>query len=135
MSIVEPLARAGGRQRDPQTDAALIEAVLDLVGAGATLSGLSLSAIAEHAGVSRNSLYRRWKTKEALYLDVLASVNKPLPELAGRSARQDVAEMLALLVERTLDRRCSGPSTRRSTPSLSCTDATSVRWSRRAGRP
>jgi AcrR family transcriptional regulator len=107
MSIVEPLARAGGRQRDPQTDAALIEAVLDLVSAGATLSGLSLSAVAEHAGVSRNSLYRRWKTKEALYLDVLASVNKPLPELAGRSARQDVAEMLALLVERTLDRRAS----------------------------
>jgi AcrR family transcriptional regulator len=107
MSIVEPLARAGGRQRDPQTDAALIEAVLDLVSAGATLSGLSLSAVAEHAGVSRNSLYRRWKTKEALYLDVLASVNKPLPELTGRSARQDVAQLLAVLVERTLDRRAS----------------------------
>jgi hypothetical protein len=31
--------------------------VLDLVAAGATLSGLSLVTIAEHAGVSRNSLY------------------------------------------------------------------------------
>ena len=68
MSTAEAPGRAGGRQRDPRMDAALVEAVLDLVGGGATLSGLSLSAIAERAGVSRNSLYRRWKTKEALYL-------------------------------------------------------------------
>ncbi len=88
-------------------DAALVQAVLDLVSSGATLSGLSLSAIAERAGVSRNSLYRRWKTKEALYLDVFAAVNRPLPELAGRSARQDVTELLAVLAERVADRRAS----------------------------
>jgi AcrR family transcriptional regulator len=104
---MEAGTRAGGRQRDPRADAALIEAVLDLVGEGATLSGLSLSAIAEHAGVSRNSLYRRWKTKEALYLDVLAAVNRPLPELAGRSAREDVSDLLAVLAERVGDRRAS----------------------------
>ena len=107
MSTVEATARAGGRQRDPRADAALIEAVLDLVSAGATLSGLSLSAIAEHAGVSRNSLYRRWKTKEALYLDVLAAVNRPLPELAGRSAREDVTELLTVLTQRIVDPRAS----------------------------
>jgi AcrR family transcriptional regulator len=88
-------------------DAALVEAVLDLVGGGATLSGLSLSAIAERAGVSRNSLYRRWKTKEALYLDVLAGVNRPLPELSGRSAREDVTDLVAVLAERAEDRRAS----------------------------
>ncbi|MGH3193326.1 MAG: TetR/AcrR family transcriptional regulator, partial [Streptosporangiaceae bacterium] len=95
------------RQRDPRMDAALVEAVLDLVGGGATLSGLSLSAIAERAGVSRNSLYRRWKTKEALYLDVLAQVNRPLPELSGRSARDDVTDLVAVLAERAGDRRAS----------------------------
>jgi AcrR family transcriptional regulator len=104
---MEAGTRVGGRQRDPRADAALIEAVLDLVGDGATLSGLSLSAIAEHAGVSRNSLYRRWKTKEALYLDVLAAVNRPLPELVGRSAREDVSDLLAVLAERVGDRRAS----------------------------
>jgi AcrR family transcriptional regulator len=61
--VMETIERLGGRQRDPQTDIAAVEAVLDLVSTGATLSGLSLVAIAKHAGVSRNSLYRRWKTK------------------------------------------------------------------------
>jgi AcrR family transcriptional regulator len=100
-------ARAGGRPRDPQSDTAFIDAVLSLVGEGATLSGLSLVTIADRAGISRNSLYRRWKTKEVLYLDVLASINRPLPELAGHSAREDVTDLLAVLVERTLDRRAS----------------------------
>ncbi len=97
--------RTAGRQRDERTDAALIDAVLDLVRTGATLSGISFVAIAEHAGVSRNSLYRRWKTKDALYLDVLASLNRPLPDLAGLSVRDDVAELLAVIIERSVDPR------------------------------
>ena len=92
------MERSAGRQRDPQTDVDLIEAVLDLVGAGATLSGLSLVTIAKHAGVSRNSLYRRWKTKDALYLDVLDSINRPLPEFAALDG---------------LGRRCRAPGRRR----------------------
>src|SRR3984885_15643764 len=117
MSTAEAPGRAGGRQRDPRVDAALVEAVLDLLGGGATLSGLSLPAIAERAGDSRNSLYRRWKTKEALYLDVLAGVNRPLPELSGRSAREDVTDLVAVLAGRGEDRRArglpAGPNARR----------------------
>jgi AcrR family transcriptional regulator len=105
MSTSTAPARSAGRQRDERTDAALIAAVLDLVSAGATLSGLSFVAIAEHAGVSRNSLYRRWKIKEALYIDVLASVNRPVPVLAGRSVREDIVKLLSALIERTLDTR------------------------------
>jgi len=84
--VMETIERLGGRQRDPQTDIAAVEAVLDL---------------------SRNSLYRRWKTKDALYLDVLDSINGPLPEFAGPTALDDVAEHLAVLAERTVDRRAS----------------------------
>ncbi len=84
---------------------AAVDAVLDLVSAGATLSGLSLVMIAEHAGVSRNSLYRRWKTKDALYLDVLDAINKPLPVFDGPTARQDITAQLAILILRTLDAR------------------------------
>jgi AcrR family transcriptional regulator len=94
-----------GRKRDDRTDVLLIEAVLDLVSEGATLSGLSLVMIAERAGVSRNSLYRRWRTKSALYLDVLASINRPLPALSGVSAREDVEILLQLLIERTINVR------------------------------
>jgi AcrR family transcriptional regulator len=106
MPTVPPSDRPG-RKRDPHTDIAAVEAVLDLVSTGLTLSGLSLVVIAEHAGVSRNSLYRRWKTKDDLYLDVLASINRPLPDSEGPSARSDLVEQLARLVERTLDVRSS----------------------------
>jgi AcrR family transcriptional regulator len=104
---METVARPAGRKRDPRTETAAIDAVLDLVAAGATLSGLSLVTIAEHAGVSRNSLYRRWKTKDELYLDVLDTINKPLPAYPGRSAREDMTSHLAVIIERTLDRRAS----------------------------
>jgi AcrR family transcriptional regulator len=104
---METTERPAGRQRDPQTDVALVEAVLDLVSAGATLSGLSLVTIAKHAGVSRNSFYRRWETKDALYLDVLDSINPPLPEFTGSSALDDLADHLAVLAERTVDKRSS----------------------------
>ncbi len=101
------MTRTAGRKREPRTDAAAVEAVLDLVSAGATLSGLSLVMIAEHAGVSRNSLYRRWKTKDELYLDVLDAINKPLPEFDGPTARDDLIAHLGILIERTLDQRAS----------------------------
>lgn len=101
------VTRPAGRKRDPRTESAAIEAVLDLVSVGATLSGLSLVAIAEHVGVSRNSLYRRWRTKDELYLDVLDAINKPLPEVGGRTAREDLIAYLAVLIERTLDKRAS----------------------------
>lgn len=104
---MEAAERTSGRRRDERAGAALIDAVLDLVSDGATLSGLSLVTIAKTAGVSRNSLYRRWKTKDALYLDVLESINRPLPGLAGRSAREDVTALLAVLIERVLDKRAS----------------------------
>ncbi len=99
--------RVPGRRRDERADDALIEAALDLVSDGATLSGLSLVTIAKTAGVSRNSLYRRWKTKDALYLDVLERINRPLPALPGRSAQEDVTALLAVLTERVLDKRAS----------------------------
>src|SRR6202034_4170852 len=92
--------RPAGRQRDPRTDVAIIDAVLDLVSTGSTLSGLSLVTIAKHAGVSRNSLYRRWKTKDALYLDVLDAINRPLPEFSGPTALDDLANHLGVFVER-----------------------------------
>jgi AcrR family transcriptional regulator len=104
---MSPAGRTAGRRRDQRADAALIDAVLDQVSSGATLSGLSLVTIAKTAGVSRNSLYRRWKTKDALYLDVLEAINRPLPDLPGRSAEEDVAALLAVLMERVLDRRAS----------------------------
>jgi AcrR family transcriptional regulator len=105
MRVMETMTRPGGRKRNPHTEGAAIDAVLDLVSAGATLSGLSLVTIAEHVGVSRNSLYRRWKTKDELYLDVLDAINKPLPKPDAPTVRDNLAAQLAILIERTLDKR------------------------------
>ncbi|MBY8885265.1 TetR/AcrR family transcriptional regulator [Streptomyces sp. PTM05] len=105
--VQEPAARQGGRQRDPATDSAIIEAVLDMVAAGATLTGLSLVAIAKQAGVSRNSVYRRWKTKDELYLDVLATINEPRPAPDGAGTREDLAAVLRTLADRVVDVRAS----------------------------
>ncbi|WP_214320914.1 TetR/AcrR family transcriptional regulator C-terminal ligand-binding domain-containing protein [Nonomuraea sediminis] len=97
--------RRGGRQRDPATDEAIIDAVLDMVAAGATLTGLSLVTIAKQAGVSRNSVYRRWKTKDELYLDVLETINEARPSPTGTSTRDDLAVLLQALAERVVDKR------------------------------
>jgi AcrR family transcriptional regulator len=78
-----------------------------MVAAGATLSGLSLVTIAKQAGVSRNSVYRRWKTKDELYLDVLAAIQRPMPVLAGVSTRDDLIDSLRVLAERVVDKRSS----------------------------
>ncbi|WP_214410174.1 TetR/AcrR family transcriptional regulator [Sphaerisporangium fuscum] len=99
--------RRGGRQRDPAADAAIIDAVLDMVAAGATLTGLSLVTIAKQAGVSRNSVYRRWRTKDELYLDVLETINKPRPSPTGAGTRDDLAVLLRALAERVVDKRAS----------------------------
>ncbi|GLY90914.1 TetR/AcrR family transcriptional regulator [Actinoallomurus iriomotensis] len=103
----ETPGRRGGRRRDPATDSAIIDAVLDMVAAGATLTGLSLVAIAKQAGVSRNSVYRRWKTKDELYLDVLETINERRPAPIGADTRTDLAVLLRALAERVVDERAS----------------------------
>ena len=68
----------------------ICDAVLDLVSGGATLSSLSLVRISRDTGISRNSIYRRWKSKEQLYSDVVKSIERQLPDLTEQSARENL---------------------------------------------
>ena len=98
----------GGRPRDAATDGQVIEAVLDLLVEGTTLESLSFVAVAARAGVSRNTVYRRWATKEALLLDVMAAVGPRLPEPAAPGAggaRADLVALVAAQFERARDPR------------------------------
>ncbi|MDF5755180.1 TetR/AcrR family transcriptional regulator [Spongiactinospora sp. TRM90649] len=57
--------RGRGRPRDPETDAAILRAALDLfVEHG--VEGTSMEQVAKRAGVGKLTVYRRWSSKEEL---------------------------------------------------------------------
>jgi AcrR family transcriptional regulator len=57
--------RAPGRPRDPAREAAILGAVLELV-AEVGYDRLSIEAVAQRAGASKATLYRRWANKRDL---------------------------------------------------------------------
>jgi AcrR family transcriptional regulator len=83
--------------------AVICDAVMDLIRGGATLSSLSLVSIARGTGISRNSIYRRWNSKEQLYSDVVKSMRRELPELTEQSARENLI-VLMVSVEGDVER-------------------------------
>jgi AcrR family transcriptional regulator len=99
----EPQRR--GRPRSEKAKAAILEAVTELLLARG-LSGVSMDAVAERAGVSKATIYRWWPTKEALALDALytewAAV-APLPRNTG-SLRADLLSLLRPWVRLTTSR-------------------------------
>lgn len=54
-----------GRPRDPLRDRAILDAARTVV-ADNGFTGASMDAIARHAGVGKDTLYRRWDSKEQL---------------------------------------------------------------------
>jgi AcrR family transcriptional regulator len=65
--------RRPGRPRSPEAHAAILRAALELAVEGG-LSGLSMEAIAARAGVGKATIYRRWKSKEALFTEAIQSI-------------------------------------------------------------
>ena len=65
--------RRPGRPRSAEAHAAILRAALELAVSGG-LSGLSMEAIAARAGVGKATIYRRWKTKEALFAEAIGSI-------------------------------------------------------------
>jgi AcrR family transcriptional regulator len=55
--------------------------------------------------VGKATIYRRWPGKEDLLLDAIAALKAPLPEPAGRSAREDLVTMLGAMCSETADPR------------------------------
>lgn len=59
-----------GRPRSPSLDAAILQAAVELL-AGGGLATFSMDAVAERAGTSKATIYRRWPHKEALVVDAI----------------------------------------------------------------
>ena len=77
----DSLAPRRGRPRDPAIDRAILESARSVL-ARKGFTGTSMEAIARTAGVGKDTLYRRWKSKEQLVqhlLSVLAAENVPIP--------------------------------------------------------
>jgi AcrR family transcriptional regulator len=82
--------RPPGRPRSSRAHDAIIDAVLEFIAAGTTIEALTIEAVAARAGVGKATIYRHWPDKDALVLDAVASVKEPVPELPGRSVRDDL---------------------------------------------
>jgi AcrR family transcriptional regulator len=68
-SRTEAVARRG-RPRSEKAEAAILRAAAELL-LDRGLEAVSMDAVAQHAGVSKATIYRWWPTKEALALDAL----------------------------------------------------------------
>jgi AcrR family transcriptional regulator len=75
-------ARSGpGRPRSPAADRAILQAALELfIEHG--IDGATIEQIAARAGVARTTLYRRWRSKEALVAQAIAAA-RGTPEQRG----------------------------------------------------
>jgi AcrR family transcriptional regulator len=83
----------GGRPRSLQARQALFEATLALL-ATEGFDAMSVEAIAERAGVGKQTIYRWWPSKEALVIDAIKHLQQTYnPVLETGSLRQDLIAM------------------------------------------
>lgn len=110
----EPATRRGtptggrrGRPRSEAVERAIVGAVVRFLEDGVPFSELSIERIARTAGVGKATIYRRWDGKEALFVDVVRSMEPADPPLPGTSVRDDLVAMVEMLRQRGLAKRSS----------------------------
>ena len=88
-----------GRPRSAEADAAIRQATVDLLVEDG-YAGLTMSGVAQRAGVSTATLYRRWRSKLDLVVDVLAmrAEESPVPDTG--TFEGDCRAMLQTLVDK-----------------------------------
>ncbi|GAA3370838.1 TetR/AcrR family transcriptional regulator [Streptomyces sannanensis] len=96
-----------GRPRSEAAERAIVAAATRLIEEGIPLSELSIERIARTAGVGKATIYRRWEGKEALFVDVVQSMELPDPPLPGTSVRDDLVAIVETLRQRGLAKHSS----------------------------
>ena len=92
--------RAPGRPRNPAADRAILEATLQLLDERG-YSNLALTEVAERAGVSTATLYRRWSSKVPLVLAAMQATLFPISLPDTGDTRQDLIVFLQERIEAT----------------------------------
>ncbi|MFE1885662.1 TetR/AcrR family transcriptional regulator [Streptomyces diastatochromogenes] len=111
MSLAESRPRPDGpvrgRPRSEAVERAILEGVVKLLEDGVPLAELSIERVARTAGVGKATIYRRWRGKEELFVDVVRAAEPPDPVLPGTSLRDDLVVLLESLRQRGLASRSS----------------------------
>jgi AcrR family transcriptional regulator len=74
----------------------VIDAAIQLI-AERGIEGTSMDAIAQVSGVSKATVYKHWKDKETLCIDVIGSQREPPPEFRSGNTRRDLVDFLTYL--------------------------------------
>jgi AcrR family transcriptional regulator len=77
----DPIARAPGRPRSKEADRAILDAARDLL-VEEGFTRLRLEHVAARAGVGKATIYRRWRSKEALALELVLGLAAPHLDIA-----------------------------------------------------
>jgi AcrR family transcriptional regulator len=100
--------KTAGRPRDPEADAAILRAALELF-AERGVDGTSIEQIAKRAGVARLTVYRRWSSKEELLAQAIV-YGRNAPELTDEEYdtlpySEVMARMVGSMADSIADRR------------------------------
>lgn len=71
MDILDEIAPSKRGRGRPRAQAAVLTAALELIAQSPEVRSITMEAIAEQAGISKVTLYRRWPSKAALMADAL----------------------------------------------------------------
>ncbi len=88
-----------GRPRVEGLDQAVLDATLELAGE-VGIHGMSMDDLAQRAGVSKATIYRRWPSKERLVLASLNQAMLPFELIDTGSLRGDLLDYLGELARR-----------------------------------
>ena len=88
-----------GRPRSKEFDESILAATLELAGE-VGIKGMSMDELAQRAGVSKATIYRRWPSKEILVLQALQSAMRPLDDVDTGEVVEDLRQCLGQMIAR-----------------------------------
>ncbi len=74
----------------------VLEAAIQLIGERG-IEGTSMDAIAQFSGVSKATVYKHWKDKETLCIDVITQLRTLPPDFCSGDPRRDLIDFVAYL--------------------------------------
>lgn len=99
-----PKAKGGGSHPDPTVEPRVIEAVLEELAIGGR-DRLSMDRIANRAGVSKATIYTRWRSKDDLLVAAYQHLSRPFPTLDTGTLAGDVDALCDLVIAGAADHR------------------------------